>query len=60
MHVYAPGVRGYIPIDWKLDEGGPAAKRHSFEYPASEMLHLQSDWSLRTGQVVGVRLRKIA
>lgn len=40
MHVYAPGVQGYIPIDWKLDEGGPAAKRHSFEYPASEMLHL--------------------
>ena len=40
MHVYAPGVQGYIPIDWKLDEGGPAVKRHPFEYPASEMLHL--------------------
>jgi hypothetical protein len=42
MHVYAPGVQGYIPIDWKLDEGGPAAKRHSFEYPASEILHLKA------------------
>jgi hypothetical protein len=42
MHVYAPGVQGYIPIDWRLDEGGPAEKRHSFQYPASEMLHLQA------------------
>jgi AhpC/TSA family/Disulphide bond corrector protein DsbC len=42
MHVYAPGVRGYIPIDWRLDEGGPAAKRHSFEYPRSEMLRLEA------------------
>jgi hypothetical protein len=42
MHVYAPGVQGYIPIDWQLDEGGPAAKRHPFEYPASEMLHLEA------------------
>jgi AhpC/TSA family/Disulphide bond corrector protein DsbC len=42
MHVYAPGVHGYIPIDWRLDEGGPAAKRHSFEYPPSEMLRLEA------------------
>jgi len=42
MHVYAPGVQGYIPIDWRLDEGGPAAKRHSFEYPHSEMLRLEA------------------
>ena len=42
MHVYAPGVQGYIPIDWQLDEGGPAAKRHAFEYPESEMLHLEA------------------
>ena len=40
MHVYAPGVEGYIPIDWRLDEGGPAAKRHVFNYPPSEMLRL--------------------
>jgi len=25
MHVYAPGVEGYIPIEWKLEES-PAAK----------------------------------
>ena len=42
MHVYAPGVQGYIPIDWRLDEGGPAAKRHSFQHPASEMLRLEA------------------
>ena len=42
MHVYAPGVQGYIPIDWKLEEGGPAAKRHAFQYPASEMLRLEA------------------
>jgi DsbC/DsbD-like thiol-disulfide interchange protein len=42
MHVYAPGVQGYIPIGWRLDEGGPAAKLHSFEYPASEMLRLEA------------------
>ena len=39
MHVYAPGVQGYIPIDWKLEEGA-AAKLHALEYPASEMLRL--------------------
>lgn len=42
MHVYAPGVQGYIPIDWQLESGGPAAKRQSFEYPASEMLRLEA------------------
>jgi hypothetical protein len=42
MHVYAPGIQGYIPIDWRLDEGGPAAKRHAFEYPTSEMLRLEA------------------
>lgn len=42
IHVYAPGVQGYIPIDWRLDEGGPAAKRPSFEYPHSEMLRLEA------------------
>jgi len=42
MHVYAPGVQGYIPIDWQLEEGGPAAKRHEFKYPAPEMLRLEA------------------
>lgn len=40
MHLYAPGVTGYIPIDWQLESGGPAAKRPAFQYPASEMLRL--------------------
>jgi hypothetical protein len=42
MHVYALGVQGYIPIDWRLEEAGPAAKRHAFEYPPSEMLRLEA------------------
>jgi hypothetical protein len=42
MHVYAPGVQGYTPIDWRLEEGGPAAKPHTFEYPKSEMLRLEA------------------
>jgi len=42
MHLYAPGVQGYIPIDWKLDDGGPAGKRHPFNYPTSEVLRLEA------------------
>ena len=42
MHVYAPDVQGYIPIDWRLDDGGPAAKRHPFDYPPSAMLRLEA------------------
>jgi hypothetical protein len=41
MHVYAPGVEGYIPIDWQLEAGGAAPKQHAFKYPASEMLRLE-------------------
>jgi hypothetical protein len=41
MHVYAPGVEGYIPIDWKLEES-PAAKAETFQYPASRKLHLKA------------------
>jgi hypothetical protein len=40
MHVYAPGVQGYIPIEWSL-ESGPIGRTHPFEYPASKMLHLE-------------------
>jgi len=40
MHVYAPGVKGYIPIDWTLDPGG--AKPLAFSYPASRMMHLKA------------------
>ena len=41
MHVYAPGVQGYIPIEWKLEEGA-AAKPRVFEYPPSRMMHLKA------------------
>lgn len=40
MHVYAPGVQGYIPIEWKLEEG-TAVKAQAFVYPASQMMHLK-------------------
>jgi hypothetical protein len=39
MHVYAPGVEGYIPIDWKLSDS-EAATIHPVRYPPSEKLHL--------------------
>ena len=53
MHVYAPGVEGYIPIDWKLEEG-PAAKAISFQYPASRKLHLKA-----IGETVPVYLGRV-
>ncbi|MGH9439228.1 MAG: protein-disulfide reductase DsbD domain-containing protein, partial [Terriglobia bacterium] len=39
MHVYAPGVKGYIPIDWKM-AATPAAQFYPVSYPASQMLRL--------------------
>lgn len=39
MHVYAPGVEGYIPIDWKMKDSDVAAA-HPVNYPASQKLHL--------------------
>jgi hypothetical protein len=41
MHVYAPGVEGYIPIEWKTEEGA-AAKLQPVAYPASEKLRLEA------------------
>jgi hypothetical protein len=41
MHVYAPGVADYIPIEWKLADG-PMVKAHELVYPASEMLRLKA------------------
>ncbi len=41
MHVYAPGVQDYIPIDWKLNDS-PAFESMAFEYPPSKMLHLRA------------------
>ncbi len=40
MHVYAPGVTGYLPIDWKLEETG-AAKAFPFQYPPAQKVRLK-------------------
>jgi hypothetical protein len=39
MHVYAPGVKGYIPIDWSLTPSKAGAAREP-SYPPSKTLHL--------------------
>lgn len=39
MHLYAPGVKGYIPIDWQLAES-KAISATTAVYPASRMLNL--------------------
>jgi peroxiredoxin len=41
MHVYAQGVEGFIPIEWKFKESDTIAK-HEVRYPASERLHLEA------------------
>jgi len=41
MHVYAPGVAGYIPIDWKMQDS-PAAAVHAATFPHSEKLYLKA------------------
>jgi hypothetical protein len=41
MHVYASGVKDYIPIEWGLAEG-PFLKAHAFGYPASKNLRLKA------------------
>lgn len=41
MHVYAPGVEGYIPIDWKMDSTA-AADVHAPEFPKPEKLYLKA------------------
>jgi hypothetical protein len=39
MHVYAPGVQGYIAIEWKMTE--TAAKFYPVRYPVPEKLRLE-------------------
>jgi hypothetical protein len=39
MHIYAPGVQGYIAIEWKMT--GAAAKFYPVRYPAPEKLRLE-------------------
>ncbi len=41
MHVYAPGVQGYIPIEWTL-VANPSITAHPVEYPKSKLLRLEA------------------
>ena len=41
MHVYAPGVEGYIPIEWKIKES-PLATPHDISFPKPEILYLKA------------------
>lgn len=41
MHVYAPGVEGYIPIDWKMDNS-PAYDGLAVQFPKSKILYLKA------------------
>ncbi|MBV9768268.1 MAG: redoxin domain-containing protein [Bryobacterales bacterium] len=41
MHVYAPGVEGYIPIDWKMQDLNQADV-HAPVYPRPEKLYLKA------------------
>ena len=41
VHVYAPGVEGYIPIVWTLDES-PAYQVHEVAWPPSHILYLKA------------------
>jgi DsbC/DsbD-like thiol-disulfide interchange protein len=39
MHVYAPGVTGYIPLEWQMADGQPAEILPA-QFPQSRTLHL--------------------
>lgn len=41
MHVYAPGVEGYIPIDWKMADSS-AAEAQAPVFPRFEKLYLKA------------------
>jgi DsbC/DsbD-like thiol-disulfide interchange protein len=41
MHVYAPGVEDYIPIDWKMEESPGVAVRPAV-FPHAEKLYLKA------------------
>ena len=41
VHVYAPGVEGYIPIAWTLEES-PAYKAGEVQLPPARKLYLQA------------------
>lgn len=41
MHIYAPGVKGYIAVDWQMSDSG-AARVFPVSYPQGKMLHLDA------------------
>lgn len=41
MHVYAPGVENYIPIDWKMEDSD-TAEIHAPAFPRAEKLYLKA------------------
>ena len=41
VHVYAPGVKNYIPIDWEIDPS-PSVKVAPAQYPESKILRLEA------------------
>ncbi len=41
VHVYAPGVQGYIPVDWSID-ASDAIKPGPAKYPDSRILRLEA------------------
>ena len=53
-HIYAPGVQGYIPIDWKL-KASDAFEELSLRYPPSRDMHLKA-----IGETVPVYEGKLA
>jgi len=62
IHVYAPGVKGYIPIDLAITDSA-AVQSHPAIYPASKMLHLKAideTVPVYTGQIRVVREITIA
>jgi len=40
MHVYAPGVAGYIPVEWNIDQAG-GTKLQAVQFPTPEELYLK-------------------
>jgi peroxiredoxin len=40
-HLYAPGVDGYIAVDWSMTES-PLFRSHEVSYPASRILYLKA------------------
>ena len=41
MHVYAPGVKGYIPVEWNMDQAG-GTKLQPVQFPKPEKLYLKA------------------